>query len=256
MLSVFRVRTRVFVLVCCLGLRSREGILPVCVCVCVRCCLVEGVCVNVTGFTCRWVKSWCSAAFPLGCDPCRQWLCLDCARLMSGFAALQRTVPPPCWCGAAEHHSSPTALQSYKSPTVRPGPNRTATAGDGQVRRGRRRCRGANESVRHVLRVHLHLCPLPCFTLRSSLSLSLSPQPMPTKPLFTTSSQSPAPPQLLPLIAFINVSMGAAARSNLLIMCCISTGPGAGMEHRGTPGWDSCSPLLRSAFTRTPTSML
>lgn len=35
--------------------------------------------------------------------------------------------------------------------------------------------------------------------------------------------------------------MGAAARSNLLIMYCISTGPGAGMEHRGMPGLGFCS---------------
>lgn len=57
-----------------------------------------------------------------GCawDQVNEWICCTAAHC------------PPCWCGAAEHHSGPTLLQSYKSPTVRPGPNRTATAGDGQ----------------------------------------------------------------------------------------------------------------------------
>lgn len=62
----------------------------------------------------------------------RQTVVVPGPRLMSGFAALQRTLPP-CWCEAADHHIGPTLLQSYKSPTVRPGPNRTATTGDGQV---------------------------------------------------------------------------------------------------------------------------
>lgn len=46
--------------------------------------------------------------------------------------------------------------------------------------------------------------------------------------------------------------MGAAARSNLLIMCCISGGPGAGMEHRGMPGSASGSPLLLLCLHRDP----
>lgn len=79
----------------------------------------------------------------------RQTVVVPGPRLMSGFAALQRSIPP-CWCGATEHHSGPTLLQSYKSPTVRPGLNGTATAGDGQAHReggrrrngGRKRCRG------------------------------------------------------------------------------------------------------------------
>lgn len=96
----------------------------------------------------------------------RQTVVVPGPRLMSGFAALQRTIPP-CWCEAADHHIGPTLLQSYKSPTVRPGPNGTATAGDGQVHQeegwgkhgGRRWCRGGNESVSTVLCVHLHLWP-------------------------------------------------------------------------------------------------
>lgn len=42
--------------------------------------------------------------------------------------------------------------------------------------------------------------------------------------------------------------MGAAARSNLLIMWCISSGPGAGMEHRGKPGLGFCSALNHLVF--------
>lgn len=53
-------------------------------------------------------------------------------RLMSGFAALQWPFPL-CWCEAADHHIGPILPHSYKSPTVRLGPNGTATAGDGQA---------------------------------------------------------------------------------------------------------------------------
>lgn len=137
----------------------------------------------------------------------RQTVVVPGPRLMSGFAALQRTIPP-CWCGAAEHHSGPTLLQSYKSPTVRPGPNGTATAGDGQAHReggrggngGRRGCRGQNESVSAVPRAHLHLWPhkIPyhvppwgCLTLSlSSTSASVTT----IHNILSTSSPSPAAP--------------------------------------------------------------
>lgn len=97
----------------------------------------------------------------------RQTVVVPGPRLMSGFAALQRTIPP-CWCGATEHHSGPTLLQSYKSPTVRPGLNGTATAGDGQAHweagrqrnGGRMRLQRGNESLSPARHVHLHLWPL------------------------------------------------------------------------------------------------
>lgn len=121
--------------------------------------ILLGGCVCV----CEWVhQRVCKVLVPL-CSPLswlwpRQTVVVPGPRLMSGFAALQRTVPP-CWCGAAEHHSGPRVLQSYKSPTVRPGRNGTTTAGDGQAHRGRKRCRAGNESVSPERRVHLHLCP-------------------------------------------------------------------------------------------------
>lgn len=134
-----------------------------------------------------WVHLQVGEVLVLLCSPFswlwpRQTVVVLGPRLMNGFAALQRTIPP-CWCGAAEHHSGRTLLQSYKSPTVRPGPNRTATAGDGQAHReggrarngGRKRCRGGNEFVSPVPCVHLHLCPhkIPNHvpTLRLSCSL-------------------------------------------------------------------------------------
>lgn len=56
----------------------------------------------------------------------------------------------PCWCEAADHHVGHMLLQSYKSPTVRLGPNGTATAGNGQAHQGGR---GWLE------RGGVHLCP-------------------------------------------------------------------------------------------------
>lgn len=73
-----------------------------------------------------------------------------------------------------------------------------------------------------------------------------SPLPSPSTAVanVATIQKYPLPFPAAPLIAFITVSMGAAARSNLLIMCCISGGPGAGMEHRGMPGSASGSPAF------------
>lgn len=116
----------------------------------------------------------------------RQTVVVPGPRLMSGFAALQRTVPP-CWCGAAEHHSGPTMLQSYKSPTVRPGLNSKATARDGQVqweRKGEEMLGGnnveggGNENMRIV-----YLYPYPHVIPRHVLCLghlSVASLPMPT----------------------------------------------------------------------------
>lgn len=88
---------------------------------------------------------------------------------------------------------------------------------------------------------HHHKCSPTLFPLKAAvLAHSSSDSSVNTAHSLLTSG----PSQLLPLIAFISVSMGAAARSNLLIMYCISTGPGAGMEHRGVPRSATRSALL------------
>lgn len=91
----------------------------------------------------------------------------------------------------------------------------------------------------------------------STPTLHFRPPP-PALANVATVQTTPPPFPAAPLIAFITVSMGAAARSNLLIMCCISGGPGAGMEHRGMPGSARPQALLRfrSAFAGTPHSSL
>lgn len=143
---------------------------------------VRGLCVS------EWVHLQVDEVLVLLCSPFswlwpRQTVVAPGPRLMSGFAALQRTIPP-CWCGAAEHHSGPTLLQSYKSPTVRPGPNGTATAGDGQVHweggRGRnawrKRCRGGGMKAWAQYRVftstYVHIRSPTMFPLKA-VSLSL-----------------------------------------------------------------------------------
>lgn len=153
--------------------------------------------------------------------------------LMIWFATLQCTVSPPSRadakqlittsatrsCRAINHPQSGSA--QMEQPPL--GMDKLTKAGGGWLEIG-----------------GVHLCPQP-----QRLSYLVPPCSL-TLPVWTqlTASSPPAPPQLLPLIAFISVSMGAAARSNLLIMYCISTGPGAGMEHRGVPGCDARSALL------------
>lgn len=111
-----------------------------------------------------------------------EWICCTAARC------------PPCWCGAAEQHSGPTLLQSYKSNPVRPGLSTNATAGDGRAHlggggegsRSRKRCRvGAHGGV---------LCsPPPCSSVQPAPVVSSTSHTVTTvhSPL-RTSSPSPA----------------------------------------------------------------
>lgn len=204
----------------------------------------------VGGFHWQWVQFWSSLAVTWARGCCSQTHVND----LGCYTAVNCLPSLPCWCEAADHHVGHTLLQSYKSPTVGLGPNGTATAGNGQAHQGGRgmggdrRCSPLPTATNALL---------PCSPLRQPCSLTL-----PATPVWTqlTASSPPAPPQLLPLIAFISVSMGAAARSNLLIMYCISTGPGAGMEHRGVPGSDARSALLLPGrllpFYRSTTHLL
>lgn len=135
----------------------------------------------------------------------RQTVVVPGPSLMSGFAALQRSVPP-CWCGAAEHHSGLILLQSYKSPAVSPGTNyhlgmdkhteREAADGEEEERGGGGQCKVEKESVSSGLSVHLHLCPK-----RSPSAFSLKAIPLSClrqNPLLTTSSTTSSPSPAAP----------------------------------------------------------
>lgn len=158
----------------------------------------------------EWVHLQTGEVLVLLCSPFswlwpRQTVVVPGPRLMSEFAALQRTIPP-CWCGATEHHSGPTLLQSYKSPTVRPGPNGTATAGDGQAHReggrgrngGRKQCKGGKKAwaqYRVFTSTYGHMRSLPCSPFRPPGSLSSTSANVTTiHNILSTSSPSPAAP--------------------------------------------------------------
>lgn len=159
-----------------------------------------------------WMKCWCSSSSSW-LRP-RQTVIVFGFRLMSRFAALQRTVPPP-------HSPTPHADVEQLSTTAPPLCCRAIN--HPQLGRGRTEQRPLGMDEEH------------------SAVFTFTEQPECSPPHLHRCQQNQhpshiSPSQLLPLIAFISVSMGAASRSNLLIMCRISSGPGAGMEHRGRPG--------------------